>query len=160
MSKFSEYKKGEKMISIATYGEISPSSLDILTRFHPLNERSHLEKTRNKVKEKETKPTTRGEADETKMKGVGDTKIGGRGGRGRGRIQPDCHESFIAGENQGLGYSGFGSLLSCGSTRDEASQDSFTANAVNDLSFAMKGVSMNEQEKKIKPRGRGRRPKE
>ena len=26
------------MISIATYGEISPSSLDILTRFHPKND--------------------------------------------------------------------------------------------------------------------------
>ena len=145
------------MNSIATYGEISPSSLDILTRFHLLNESPKVQED----KETKGKPT-HGEADETKMKGVGDTKIKGRGGRGRGRIQPDCHESFIVGElqNQGLGYSGFGSLLSYGSTRDEASQDSFTANAVNDLSFAMKGVSMNEQEKKIKARGRGRRPKE
>ena len=71
------------MTSLTTYGEISPSSLDLLTRFHPLNERSLLEKTSNKAKESETKmnPTPE-EADETKMKGVGDAKTRTLDGRG------------------------------------------------------------------------------
>ena len=64
------------MTSLATYGEISPSSLDLLTRFHPLNERSLLENTNtsNKAKVKEENETkenpTLEEADEMKMKGV------------------------------------------------------------------------------------------
>ena len=166
------------MTSLTTYGEISPSSLDLLTRFHPLNERSLLEKTSNKAKESETKENpTLEEADETKMKGVGDAKTRAGCGRGRGRViiqtqQQDDRESFIAEELNNLrGYSGFGSLSSyCGSTRNEDSVDSMTSITVNDLSLAMKGVSLNENEKgtaavvevetkKIKARGRGRRMK-
>ena len=165
------------MTSLATYGEISPSSLDLLTRFHPLNERSLLEKTSNKVKENETKENpTRGEADVTQMKGVGDAKTRVGCGRGRGRviIQTQQSDSFIAEEIKNLKprYSGFGSLSSyCGSTRNEASggsEDSINSTTVNDLSLAMKGASFNENEKgtavkvevkKIKSRGRGRRMK-
>ena len=168
------------MTSLATYGEISPSSLDLLTRFHPLNERSLLENTNtsNKAKVKEENETkenpTLEEADEMKMKGVGDAKTRAGCGRGRGRVirqtqQDDC-ESFIAEELNNLrGYSGFGSLSSyCGSTRNESSEDSITSINVNDVSLAMKGVSLNANEKgtaveveakKFKARGRGRRMK-
>ena len=153
-----------------TYG-LTPGNLDLITRFHPLNERSLLEETSDKIKEETKEKPTRGKADESKMRGVGDAKTnvqGGRGSRGRARAkQDDCNESFIKGEiKNGLGYSGFGSLFSCGSTRNVASEDSFAAIAVNDLSLAIQGVSMNKNDKgaaaevepkKIKPRGRGRR---
>ena len=160
----------ETDLGTATYS-LTPGDLDLLTRFHPLNERSLLgiEDTSNRKEEKKTeeKPT-RGKADETKMKGVGDARTnvqGGRGSRGRARAkQDDCNAEFIkiSIENLGLGYPGFGSLSSCGSTRNEASEDSFTAIAVNDLSRAMQGVSINVQgaAAKVKPkksRGRGRR---
>ena len=160
----------ETDIGTATYG-LTPGGLDLLTRFHPLNERSllEMEDMSNRKEEKETKEKpTHGKADETKMKGVGDAKTnvqGGRGSRGRARAkQDDCNAEFIkiSIENLGLGYPGFGSLSSCGSTRNEASEDSFTAIAVNDLSLAMQGVSINVQgaAAKVKPkksRGRGRR---
>ena len=157
----------ETDLGTATYG-LTPGDLDLLTRFHPSNERSllQMEDTSNKLKEekKTQEKTTRGKADESKMKGVGNAKTnvqGGRGSRGRARSrakQDDCNESFITGEieNLGLGYSGFGSLSSCGSTRNVAREHSFAASAVNDLSLAMQGVSINEP-KKIKSRGRGKR---
>ena len=149
----------ETELGTATYA-LTPGDLDLLTRFHKSNERSllQMEVTSNKTQEK---PTI-GKADESKMKGVGNAKTnvqGGRGSRGRARAkQDDCNESFITGEieNLGLGYSGFGYLSSCGSTRNVASEDSFAASAVNDLSLAMQGVSINEP-KKIKSRGRGKR---
>ena len=143
---------------------LTPGNLDLLTRFHPLNERSLLEDTSDKIKEeKETKEKpTRGKADESKMRGVGDAKTnvqGGRGSRGRARAkQDDCNEAFIAEEikNLGLGYSDFGS--SCGCTRNENGKDSFAAIAVSDVSLAMQEVSTNKNDKgAAKSRGRGRR---
>ena len=125
-----------------------------------------MEDTANKLKEenKTQEKPSREKADESKMNGVGNAKTnvqGGRGSRGRARSrakQDDCNESFITGEieNLGLGYSGYGSLSSCGSTRNVAREHSFAASAVNDLSLAMQGVSINEP-KKIKSRGRGKR---
>ena len=158
-------RKGYKMIGsaetdlgTATHG-LTPGDLDLLTRFHPLNERSLLENSSNKFKEeKETKEKpTRGKADEPKMEGVGDAKTDVKRGRGRGRARIYCNdnESFIATEIKNLGHSSFGST--CGSSRNEVSEDSFTAIAVNDLSRAMQGVSLNENEvkpKKNKSRGR------
>ena len=136
----------ETDLGTATNG-LTPGDLDLLTRFHSLNERSLLE---------EEKPS-RGKEDETKMKGVQDAKFIAQGGRARAK-QDNCNEAFIAGEikNLGLGYSDFGS--SCGSTRNEISEDSFAAIAVNDVSLAMQEVSMNKNDKgAAKSRGRGRR---
>ena len=157
----------ETDIGTATYG-LTPGGLDLLTRFHPLNERSllEMEDMSNRKEEKETKEKpTHGKADETKMKGVGDAKTnvqGGRGSRGRARAkQDDCNEAFIkiSTENLGRGFSGLGSLSSCGSTRNEASEDSFSAIAVNDLSLGMQGVELGAAAKvePKKSRGRGRR---
>ena len=141
----------ETDLGTATNG-LTPGDLDLLTRFHSLNERSLLEE------EKETKEKpTRGKEDETQMKGVRDAKFIAQGGRARAK-QDNCNEAFIAGEikNLGLGYSDFGS--SCGSTRNEISEDSFAAIAVNDVSLAMQEVSMNKNDKgAAKSRGRGRR---
>ena len=141
----------ETDLGTATNG-LTPGYLDLLTRFHSLNERSLLEE------EKETKEKpTRGKEDETQMKGVRDAKFIAQGGRARAK-QDNCNEAFIAGEikNLGLGYSDFGS--SCGSTRNEISEDSFAAIADNDVSLATQEVSMNKDDKgAAKSRGRGRR---
>ena len=82
-------RKGYKMIGsaetdlgTATHG-LTPGDLDLLTRFHPLNERSLLENSSNKfMEEKETKEKpTRGKADEPKMEGVGDAKTDAKKGK-------------------------------------------------------------------------------
>ena len=150
---------------IGAYGMIPPGDLDQLTRFHPLNERSLL--LDDKTNEKQVEPTSVG-VDDTKMKGVkkeADKRARGRGGQGRARTQQvECSASFIEGQIANLGYMGFGSLSS--RKDSNASDVSCHAIAVNDLSLAMKEVTLkSEGEKcagaetiKIKGgRGRGRR---
>ena len=145
------------------YGMIPPSDMDLLTRFHPLNERSLLNDCKAQMEENIQKKSPSGGTDDTKMamKGVKKVNKARGGGRGRARFQQaDCNESFIAGQIANLGYNGFGSLSSCESTRNDASEESST---VNDLSLAMKGVSINEKGTEVeamkmkRARGRGRK---
>ena len=151
---------------IGAYGMIPPGDLDQLTRFHPLNERSLL--LDDETNEKQVEEPTSVGADDTKMKGVekeADKRARGRGGQGRARTQQvECSASFIEGQIANLGYMGFGSLSS--RKDSNASDVSCHAIAVNDLSLAMKEVTLkSEGEKcagaetiKIKGgRGRGRR---
>lgn len=156
-------------ISATPYGMIPPSDLDLLTRFHPLNERSLLADCKAQMMEEnnQAKPLSGAAGNEdTKMtmKGVKKINKARGGGRGRARIQQaDCNESFIAGQIANLGYNGFGSLSSCGTTRNDASEAEESISAIDDLSLAMKGVSVNEKGTEVEPmkikrvRGRGRR---
>ena len=156
-------------ISATPYGMIPPSDLDLLTRFHPHNERSLLDDCKAQMMEEnnQAKPLSGAAGNEdTKMtmKGVKKINKARGGGRGRARIQQaDCNESFIAGQIANLGYNGFGSLSSCGTTRNDASEAEESISAVDDLSLAMKGVSVNEKGTEVEPmkikrvRGRGRR---
>ena len=156
-------------ISATPYGMIPPSDLDLLTRFHPHNERSLLDDCKAQMMEEnnQAKPLSGAAGNEdTKMtmKGVKKINKARGGGRGRARIQQaDCNESFIAGQIANLGYNGFGSLSSCGTTRNDASEAEESISAIDDLSLAMKGVSVNEKGTEVEPmkikrvRGRGRR---
>ena len=156
-------------ISDTPYGMIPPSDLDLLTRFHPFNERSLLDDCKAQMMEEnnQAKPLSGAAGNEdTKMtmKGVKKINKARGGGRGRARIQQaDCNESFIAGQIANLGYNGFGSLSSCGTTRNDASEAEESISAIDDLSLAMKGVSVNEKGTEVEPmkikrvRGRGRR---
>ena len=158
-------------ISATPYGMIPPSDLDLLTRFHPLNERSLLADSKAQMMEEnnQAKPLSgaAGNEDTKKtMKGVKKINKAGGGGRGRGRAriqQADCIESFIAGQIANLGYNGFGSLSSCGTTRNDASEAEESISAIDDLSLDMKGVSVNEKGTEVeamkikRARGRGRR---
>ena len=95
---------------------IPPSDMDLLTRFHPHNERSLLKDCKAQMEENNQEKPPSGGIDDNKMamKGVKKINRARGGGRGRARIQQaDCNESFIAGQIANLGYNGFGSLSSC-----------------------------------------------
>ena len=151
--------------SSSTYGMMSPGDLDLLTRFHPLNERSLLDDTKAKLKEDNDKQPSRGDIkDDTKTKGVQKEVVNrARGGRGRAQGQQvNFNESFIAGQIADLGYAGVGCLSSTESNRKNDIDDSV---AVNDfgLATAMKGVTLIDEGADVRPmkisrtRGRGRR---
>ena len=152
--------------SSSTYGMMSPGDLDLLTRFHPLNERSLLDVTKAKLKEDNEKKPSRGagDKDDTKMIGVQkEAVIRTRGGRGRARSeQVNFNESFIAGQIADLGYAGVGCLSSTGSNRKNDSDDSVEVNDLG-LATAMKGVTLINESADVGPmkisrtRGRGRR---
>ena len=150
--------------SFSTYGMMSPGDLDLLTRFHPLNERSLLDDTKAKLKEDNEKKPSRGDKDDTKMIGVQkEVVIRARGGRGKARSEHNnFNESFIAGQIADLGYAGVGCLSSTGSNRKNDSDDSVEVNE-SGLATAMKGVTLINESADVGPmkisrtRGRGRR---
>ena len=95
--------------SSSTYGMMSPGDQDLLTRFHPRDERSLWDDTKAKLKEDNDKKPSRGDIkDDTKMKGVQkEVVIRAQGGRGRAQSQQVVfNPSFIAGQIADLGIYG------------------------------------------------------
>ena len=89
--------------SSSTYGMISPDDLDLLTRFHPQNEKSLLDDTKAKLKEDNDKKPSRGDIkDDTRMKGV----------QKKAQSQQVFDPSLIAQQIADLGYADVGCVHS------------------------------------------------
>ena len=133
---------------------LSPENLELLTRFHILNETTLPDDTRVKLREEKKDPSS-GEVEEAKMERVDKENVftaqGGSRGIARATTQQVLYSrSFIVGQNADPGYGSGAPCPSNGVGESNGMDESdyhYPCNvmAVNDLSISMQGVALSEE---------------